>query len=578
MTISNALYTSFSGLRHTESQINVTSQNVTNADKAGYTRKELASQYITTNAGTVPISSLIETVNYNPYMLKSLVEDSSVAYKNTQISKYLSAYAKELGSIAGDNSISAFVDDFAAAMSQLSITPEDTALKNQVIATADRVARELNNLSATIQETRLTLDKQIEVKTKQVNQLLEDLDAMNKEFTKSEVLGKSTANLVDERNVALEKLSQLINIEYFVNSQNQLHIYSGQRPLLDSRARSLEYTAATAIDKNVVYPGSLPPIELDGYDITPFTTGGELGGLLALRDTNMVEEQAKLDEFASGLMSQMNGLLNQGSSLPARSTLVGDTAGLAAGDALGGATGTFRIAMVNSDGVVQNAATLNLAGFATVGDLIAGINAAMGPDMTASLTANGELRLSSNIAGQGIALNQMTSNFPSGESMSAYFGLNNMFSGNGADNIEISSYLVNNGLNFAASRLDATATVGQKGLFSGDASLVNEMHDAFTSAYSFAAAGNFAAQSDSLTNYIDNLISDVAYRASNAETTASIAQSLMDQTKSTLENMSGVNIDEEMANLIDLEAKYEASATMIKTLQDMFDTLLGAVR
>ena len=104
------------------------------------------------------------------------------------------------------------------------------------------------------------------------------------------------------------------------------------------------------------------------------------------------------------------------------------------------------------------------------------------------------------------------------------------------------------------------------------------MHDAFTSAYSFAAAGNFAAQSDSLTNYIDNLISDVAYRASNAETTASIAQSLMDQTKSTLENMSGVNIDEEMANLIDLEAKYEASATMIKTLQDMFDTLLGAVR
>jgi flagellar hook-associated protein FlgK len=33
-----------------------------------------------------------------------------------------------------------------------------------------------------------------------------------------------------------------------------------------------------------------------------------------------------------------------------------------------------------------------------------------------------------------------------------------------------------------------------------------------------------------------------------------------------------------MANLIDLEAKYEASATMIATIQELFDTLIAAVR
>ena len=164
MTITNALYTSFAGLRHTESQINVTSQNVTNADKKGYTRKELQTSYVTTNAGTVPMGGSVETVNYNKYMLKSLVEDTSAAHTNMVISDYLSAYAKQLGSIAGDNSISAYIDDFAAAMSQLSITPEDTALKNQVIATADRVTRELNSLSATVQQTRLTVDQQIDIK------------------------------------------------------------------------------------------------------------------------------------------------------------------------------------------------------------------------------------------------------------------------------------------------------------------------------------------------------------------------------------------------------------------------------
>jgi flagellar hook-associated protein 1 FlgK len=126
--------------------------------------------------------------------------------------------------------------------------------------------------------------------------------------------------------------------------------------------------------------------------------------------------------------------------------------------------------------------------------------------------------------------------------------------------------------------LNTGTGIGDRAVNVGDASLTNELSTAFSTSYSYAAAGNFAAQNDSLNNYIDKIISDVAFRANNAKTDADITSNLMQQTKNTLQNLSGVNIDEEMAYLIDLEAKYEASATMLSVLQEMYDTLIAAVR
>ena len=276
MTISNALYTSFYGLRHAESQIAVTSQNVGNADKPGYTRKEMQSDYVTTNAGTVPINGQVVTVNYNINILKNLIGDTSLAEKNLQVAEIMTAYAKEMGSIAGDNSLSSFIDDLASAMDQLTVTPEDTSLKNQVIAYADRIASELNRLSGTIQDNRLKVDLEIQQKVGSVNQLLDQLDKINAQIQKATVLGTTTANLVDDRHQAMEELAKLIDFDYFVNSQDQLQIYTGGRPLLDSKPRFLSYTAVTALDKTVIYPAGFNPIDSSGVDMTTSILGGEL--------------------------------------------------------------------------------------------------------------------------------------------------------------------------------------------------------------------------------------------------------------------------------------------------------------
>lgn len=438
----------------------------------------------------------------------------------------------------------------------------------------------MNRVSDSVQEYRLQVDSKIERSVTEVNNSLQKIADINEMIIEANVAGQSTANLEDDRRVELEKVAAFIDIDYFENNDGEIQIYTNGRPLLDSRAHTIAYAANTNLDKTTLYPAGFGAIDLDGFDLTPVISSGKIGGLIDLRDTLLVSEQAKFDEFSSVMITEVNRVSNQGASFPARTALLGDVVGVAAGDALA-ATGNFRIATLDAGGVVQNTADFNMAGYATVGDMIADINAILGPDVTASIAApDGRFQIVANNAGEGVSMNELTSDVgPNNLGASHYFGLNNIFDGTGADDVVVSQYLLNNPEFLSSGTLTSGAlAIGDVGVAPGDSSTVNNLRDALTANFTFNAAGNFATQTESIDKYIDKIISDAAFSAKNAADKVKISQSLMNETKSTLENLSGVNIDEEMAHLIDLEAKYEASATMLATIQELFDTLLSAVR
>lgn len=577
--LTNALHTSFAGLRNTEAKISVTSDNVTNADKPGYTRKEYETDYASTVGRTIPATGTIATVDYNPFLFNALIEDTSVAAQDAIIAEYLTIFANEFGALNANNSASAYLNDLMTDLDRLAVTPEDESLKSQVVLSAQRLSNELNRLSISVQDTRLQADEEIESLVIEINDYVARIEELNRSITFTSLSGGSTANLEDDRRYQLEQLSQLIDVDYFYDSDNQLQIYAQGRPLLDSRAHTISYTANTALDKTTLYPGGFNTIDLDGFDLATNASSGKLGGLLQIRDSYMVEEQAKLDEFANGLITQMNQLLNQGASIQPRSEVIGDTDGLTGATAFA-ATGTVRIATIDNNGNLQNSADINLVGLTDINDVITAINTALNPDVTANLTPNGELRLVANNAGEGIVMNEMTSSVGgAGDSFPYFFGLNNFFNGDGADTIEISSYLLTDPAFLATASLESGAIAPGDGvLFKGDSSLTQAMVNSFETSFSFNAAGNFAAQTDTIDNYIDKIISNAAFRANDKTTDAEIGESLVNQTRTTLANLSAVNIDEEMTVLIDLEAKYEASAAMIATLREMFDTLVASVR
>lgn len=74
------------------------------------------------------------------------------------------------------------------------------------------------------------------------------------------------------------------------------------------------------------------------------------------------------------------------------------------------------------------------------------------------------------------------------------------------------------------------------------------------------------------------IVSKIGTQAQSANISAAAQESLLNNAKSASENLSGVNLDEEAANLIKYQQSYQAAAQMISAAKGMFDSLLGAVR
>jgi len=71
------------------------------------------------------------------------------------------------------------------------------------------------------------------------------------------------------------------------------------------------------------------------------------------------------------------------------------------------------------------------------------------------------------------------------------------------------------------------------------------------------------------------LVSDVGNKTREVSVTASAQQALVEQATSASQSLSGVNLDEEAANLIRYQQAYQASAKVVDLASKLFDTLLA---
>jgi flagellar hook-associated protein 1 len=84
--------------------------------------------------------------------------------------------------------------------------------------------------------------------------------------------------------------------------------------------------------------------------------------------------------------------------------------------------------------------------------------------------------------------------------------------------------------------------------------------------------------SASVTETYNALVADVGSGTKQAELNSMAQKRVLDQAMATRESVSGVNLDEEAANLIRFQQAYQAAAQVITVANSLFDTLLNAVR
>lgn len=564
MSLSIALSAATSSLRTVQTHLAVASSNIANSDTDGYSAKS-ATQVNTVSSGQgTGVTLKVIQSRVDASLMRSIVAASSAAGAADVTADFLSTLSDALGSLSSTGSgqtLSSAVADAVSALEELATTPESATLKTQAVMAFDDAASALRSTSAAVQSLRQQADTGIEDAVHAVNDILAQISALNDSVVRTRQAGQSTADLEDQRNSLLQSLGGYMDITAFNDSTGATRIYTSTgEPLLTSVVHPLSYDSASGVDASTTYPGGFSGIMVNGKDITTSLTSGSIAALITLRDTTLSGIQDQLDTQAESLTDTVNSLHNGNTAVPAPATLTGTTTGLSGTDTLSG-SGTLRVVVSDSSSATVAALDIDLSTVATVDDLLTQLNSLGG--LSASLNGDGALLLTTTDSSTGVSLSGGTLG---GEGASAFFGLNDLLTGSGATDIAVRADILGTPSLLATGTVSsATAlTVGDVALTAGSGDPAQAMADALAAAEIATAAADLVAQ------------------VGTSLTQAQASQTAADTTLTTLtdrfSSKYGVNVDEESARITTLENAYSASAQIISAVNEMFQTLLQAVK
>ncbi|MDE1146662.1 MAG: flagellar hook-associated protein FlgK [Azospirillaceae bacterium] len=577
MSLRTAASIAQSALSATQTAITVTSANTANANTAGYSKKTANDTAVTVNGQSSGVEVSSVTRDVDKYLLQQVVSATSANSQASVMSSYMANVDTAYGTVSGSTSISDVIDTVTSDLSTLSADTGADADKSVAVNALSDMATTIATASSTIQSLRAQADSDIATDVTAANTAITSIASLNQQIVAAKAAGQSTADLEDQRDQQLETLSSYMGVSYSVDSTGSMQVStSSGQVLVGTTAHTLSYTTASSVDASTTYPTGFSGITVDGTDITSTMQTGAIGALVTLRDDTLVDQQSRLDNLASTIITTVNTISNQGSSYPAAASLTGTTS-VSASDSLSG-TGTMRLVAVDSDGDAAAVLDVDLSTVSSVQDLMDTINSS--GNFTASIDANGHLTIAAADSSDGIAVNEMDSSVgDNAEGASMYFGLNDVLTGTGASDIALNSSLAADPSLLPTGTVSDSAdlAVGDTAITSGDVSTIDALESAFTGTQSFASAGGLAKASTSLSGYAATIISSAANTASSLSTKADTASSALDTATTALSSQSGVSLDEETAMVSTLEQAYQAAAKIMSALQEMFTATIEMV-
>ncbi len=367
MSLTGALNSAISGLTAAQIGIEWASQNVSNANTPGYGRKVV--QQESNSIGGVRITGVDRSVN-DTLFRESLQELGDLAAFQVT-NDYLDRITALLGDPTTGGRLGADLADLSEAVENLAISPNGTNARVLVVDRAEGVGNTLEDLSASVQETRVAIDEEIANAIEEINGALEDIAYLNGQIGHYSSVSQPIGDLQDNRDQALRTVAKHMPIRVVDRENGELTVYlpSGMT-LVDGAARPFDsYGNLMTIGAETEYPSSFDTISFaasPGSDATPFIQGGRLGELIKLRDETLPQVQMQLDNLAVGMRDEINLVHNRGTALPPPQTLTATNAFDDANLRLSYKTGhDTQIVVLDANG--DQVATAALSAFVTAG-------------------------------------------------------------------------------------------------------------------------------------------------------------------------------------------------------------------
>jgi flagellar hook-associated protein 1 len=237
-----------------------------------------------------------------------------------------------------------------------------------------------------------------------------------------------------------------------------------------------------------------------------------------------------------------------------------------------GAGQTAQIVLRDPNGRQLASYTLSATAGQTFGDVIDNLNASpLAGFGSFAMSDTGELRFTPTQAASGVSLSipvDSTNRKGTGLSFSQLTGLSGDASGIDTGHIRADIGAMSS--NLPLSRFQSGAGVGDKGLGVGDSSGATGFIDALNDKIDFGAGPK-----DNITDFTGKLFGDIGADANLAASSEADTTARRDDAINRRDTFSGVNVDEELANMVVLQNSYSAAARVLTTANDMYDTLIN---
>ncbi len=623
MSISSALGIAISGLRTTQQLVELTSGNIANADTPGYTRKTASSE----NLGINGLTSLgVHTGkvqrSLDAFVLERYQQSLSTAGFSDVIADFQGRLDQMYGTPGDVNALDTIYNDFTSNLEALATSPDNYTAQQMVLANAQALTSQLNDMSAQIQDMRAETEKMISDNVNQANDLLGSIQTLNADIIRFSAGGNSPVQLLDKRDEMVNQLSQLmdINVEQGSNNNITIHTKNGM-PLLVGVASTLSFEPTGTVtpysewtdDPATRTLGTISVRTTTGYESDLLAqdalTSGTISAYVALRDEILPEAQRQLDEFASAMSLALSNTDVEGTFVDT-GTQTGydiDLGALQQGNAVtfdyvDETTGeTERVTFLR----VDDPALLPLGNDATAdpNDTVYGIDfsggiaaaaadigAALGGSFTVSDQGGGTLRILDD-GGTTVTASALSASVTNTALTDEGTGLPLFLDGgngpavytNGLERLEQKTgfagrIVVNPDLITDPSKLVVYDTIN--GTPSGDTTRPTALLERLTEIdQTYSSSTGVGSKTSPFSGSVSGFLREVINYRGSAATVAQSRQDANNTVKQSLSERytatSKVDIDEELANLITLQSAYAANARVMQTVREMMDALMA---
>lgn len=308
-----SLSTALSALQSERKALEVTGQNIANANTAGYTRQRANLQAVggsvqpamySTSDGIGNGVTVVDVQRLQDSFLEQRANTENGTLSSLTVSQQTYSDIENSFGEPGATGIQNLLSTFANGWDDVANNPKDPGARTALIGDAESVASALNTSSSALNAQWASSNQTLNSEVGQINDAATNIAALNKAIVAATNAGNSPNDLMDQRDSLIRTVAGMIGVTTKPQADGATDVLIGGSSLVSgSLARQLTVGGATALDQVASTPVTLTWADT-GTAVTAST--GDVGGYLTSLNSTIPSYSNQLDAIASSLVTTVN--------------------------------------------------------------------------------------------------------------------------------------------------------------------------------------------------------------------------------------------------------------------------------